>query len=143
MERGTVHATIAGFIRAPAERVAAVYADHDAWPRTFPRTIRGVRLVREEGADKTLEIDHVEGKVTNVMHVAGPHEIDLLEWKRRFSARFENHFDPVDGGTRYTLVADVTLRGPLRLLAPLLGPLVRSRMKRFVLDPLRDAAERG
>lgn len=138
-----MHATVSSLIRAPAARVAAVYADHAAWPRTFAETIKGVRLVRDDGADKTLEIEHVEGKVTNVMRIVGPHEIDLEEWKKRFTARFENHFDPAPGGTRYTLVAEVTLRGALRVLAPFIGPLVRSRMKRYVVDPLRDAAERG
>lgn len=138
---GMIHTTVSRFIRAPWQRVAAVYADHEGWPRVFPETIRGVRLVREYGADRTLEIDHVEGRVVNEMHVVARNEIVLAEWKRRYTARFTNRFDPAPGGTLYTLVADVKLRGPLQVLAPIAGPIVRSRMRRFVVDPLRDAVE--
>jgi hypothetical protein len=39
------------------------------------------------------------------------------------------------------VVADVMLRGGLRALDWLAPPIVRSQVRRFVLDPMRAAAE--
>jgi len=67
--------------------------------------------------------------------------IELTEWKRRYRAVFLNDFTPDAGGTRYTLTARVELRWPYRLLAVFAKPLVLARMRRFVLAPLKAAAE--
>jgi hypothetical protein len=140
-EGGHVHARVSGVIHAPFDRVAGLYADYAAWPRIFSKTIRGVRLVDEQGPTKTIEVEHVEGRVMNVMSVVSRDQIRLEEWKKRYAARFTNLFEPVPGGTRYSIVADVTLSGPFKILAPFVKPLVRSRMRRFVVDPLREVAE--
>lgn len=128
-------------IHAPPERVVAVYTDYAGWSRVFPLTIKGARLLRDDGREKTLEIDHIEGKVLNVISIAAPGEIHLREWKRRYDARFTNRFEPAPEGTRYTITGDVLLKGALRALAPLAGPFVRARMRRFVVEPLKAAAE--
>src|SRR4051812_40587848 len=65
-----VHTIAARVIQAPPERVMDLYLDYASWPRLFPRTIRGVQLLGEEGGRVRLEVDHVfEGKVLNVMTV--------------------------------------------------------------------------
>jgi hypothetical protein len=140
---GRVHTSVSAVIHAPPEQVVAVYLDYAAWPRIFPKTIKGVRLVREEDRTKTLEIDHVEGSVVNVLSVVGPGEIHLMEWKRRYDARFTNRFERTAEGTRYSLIADVVLKGGLRPLAPIAGPQVRARMRKFVVEPLKQACERS
>ncbi len=130
-------------IRAPQDTVFALYADWEHWPRLFPKTIRGVRLVASEGSSRAIDVDHVEGHVPNVMSIVSPDLIILDEHKRRYDARLENRFEPLVGseGTRYVVTADVMLHGKLRWLRPFAKPMIRSRIRRYVLEPLRRAAE--
>jgi hypothetical protein len=128
-------------IGAPRARVFALYADCASWPRVFASTIRGVRLLSEEGETQTIEVDHVEGPVLNRMTLAPPAEIRLEEHKRHYDALFTNRFDVDPGGTRYTLWAEVRIKGWLRLLSPLATLVARRQMRRFVLEPLKQAAE--
>ena len=137
-----VHTVVSTEISAPPDVVAALYADYEGWPRLFPATIRGVRLLADDGQHKTIEVDHAtEGKVINIMMVVSPHEIRLEEFKRRFDAQFVNRFEAAGQGTRYSIVADVQLKGAARALAPLVPPITRARLNRFVLEPMRAAAE--
>jgi hypothetical protein len=137
-----IHTVVSTEIAAPPARVAALYADYEGWPRLFPATIRGVRLLAADGQHKTIEVGHVtEGRVINIMIVVSPREIQLEEFKRQFDARFINRFEAVGQGTRYSIVADVQLKGWARVLGPLIKPIVHGRMKRFVLEPMRAAAE--
>jgi hypothetical protein len=139
-----IHAVVSTEINAPPERLAALYADYEGWPRLFPATIRGVRLLADDGQHKTIEVDHVtEGKVINIMNAVSPREIQLEEFKRRFDARFINRFEAFGQGTRYSVVADVRLKGAARLLGTLVTPIVRARLNTFVLEPMRAAVEAG
>jgi hypothetical protein len=115
--------------------------DSEGSEQLFPATIRGVRHVRSSDGRTELEIDHREGFVPNIMVEVAPDRIDLWEAKRRYDARFENRFEPVPEGTRYTVSADVRLKGVATLLAPVLGPYVRRQLAQFVLRPVRLAAE--
>ncbi len=128
-------------VRAPPECVFRLYRDYRNWPRLFPATIRGVRLVREDGARVELEVDHREGKVPNVMTVVAADRVDLWEAKRRYEATFVNRFEPAREGTRYSVSADVRLKGAARLLGALVAGTVRRRIVRYVLEPMRVAAE--
>jgi hypothetical protein len=47
---GAVHVDAAMTINAPRERLMTLYLDYAHWSRLFPATIRGVRLLRCEGA---------------------------------------------------------------------------------------------
>jgi hypothetical protein len=142
-ETGIVKTRVSGLIHAPSERVASIYENFAAWPQIFGKTIKGVRLLREDGPTKTIEVDHVEGRAMNVMSRIAPDEIRLEEWKKRYTARFTNRFEPVPGGTRYSIIANVSLTGPFKALAPIAKPFVRARIKRFVLYPVKDVAEHG
>ncbi len=51
-------------------------------------------------------------------------------------------FEPEGDGTRYTVNAEVRLKGMYRLAAPLVKPIVLSQMRRFVLAPMKIAAEK-
>ena len=128
-------------IRAPWTRVAELYRDYQGWPRLFPATIRSVHLIASEGGRTKLEIDHREGKVPNVLLEVSPHRVDLWEAKRRYQGSFVNRFEAVPEGTRYSVSADIKLKGLARLLEPLLGPYIRRQMIRYVLIPMRVAAE--
>ena len=135
------HVEVSTIIRAPAARVAGLYRDYEGWPRLFPATIRGVHLVRAQGNRTELRIDHREGTVPNAMIEVGPERVDLWEARRRYDARFVNRFEAVPEGTRYTVAADVELKGAAKLLGPLLGGYIRRRITRYVLEPVRAAAE--
>jgi hypothetical protein len=136
-----IHAAASVSIRAPRERVFGLYAHWQGWPQIFGATIRGVRCVNVENRTLSLDVDHVEGHVPNRMSIISPELIVLEERKRRYDARFENHFEASPGGTRYVVTADVTLRGPLRALRFIAKPIIVARIRRFVLEPLRRAAE--
>lgn len=127
-------------VRAPQETVFEVYADYPSWPGLFP-TISGVRLLRREGAKLVLEIDHVEGRVINELVVRPPDALDLWEVKRRYNASFQNRFEAVTGGTRFTVKGAIYVKGWARLLEPFLRGYVLRRMERLQLQPVQAEAE--
>lgn len=137
-----IDAVVSEHVNAPADRVRALYRDPDNWARLFPATIHGARVIREDGDTTTIEVDHVEGKVVNILRDISPTRTDLLEFKRRYDATFVNEFIPEREGMRYTLTASVRLKWPYRLAAPFVKPLVVARMRRYVVEPLKAAAER-
>ncbi|HEY6748569.1 MAG TPA: SRPBCC family protein [Mycobacteriales bacterium] len=135
-----MYVTTAVEVEASPETVFAVYADHRLWPWLFP-TIRSVRLVRREGRTVVLEIDHEEGRVLNRMTLFPPDELLLWEEKRRYDALFVNRFSAIPGGTLFTVTGFIWLTGPARWLRPFLGGVVRRRMRRLQLQPVKAAAE--
>lgn len=127
-------------IGAPRERVWEVYADYRSWPRRFP-TIKGVRLIRQEGSKRVLEIDHIEGEVINELVLRPPDEIDLWEVKRRYDALFVNRFEIVRSGSRLRVGGDIYPKGWAKLLQPFLRGYVRRQINRLQLQPVKAAAE--
>jgi hypothetical protein len=142
LPKTSLHAEAEMMIHAPRERVAALYRDYRAWPRLFPATIRDVRVLRTEDRRVTVEVDHrTEGRVINVMTELAPERIELWESKRRFDATFVNSFETTPDGTRYRVAAEVELKGAARLFAPFLGGYIHRQIYRYVLEPMRRAAE--
>lgn len=138
----SVHAVASQLIHAAPERVRAIYQDYGHWPEVFAATIRATRLIRENDTTKAIEVEHATaGRVLNLMTVISPGEIRLEEFKPHYDARFTNRFDVDEGGTRLTVFADVQLKGPLRLLAPIARAILRRRIAKFVLRPLKRSAE--
>ncbi|HMF44635.1 MAG TPA: SRPBCC family protein [Polyangia bacterium] len=128
-------------IEAAPEQVSAIYQDYGHWSRLFP-AIRGTRLIRENDTTKAIEVEHAKaGRVLNLLTVISPGEIRLEEFKPFYDARFTNRFEADAHGTRYTVEADVQLKGPLRLLTPIARPFVRRRIAKFVLGPMKAMAE--
>ena len=105
-----LHAVVSEHINASADSVRALYEEPDNWPRLFSATIRGARVVRREGGTTVVEVDHVEGRVMNILHDISPMRIDLDEFKRHYEATFTNEFIPEEDGMRYRLTASVRLR---------------------------------
>lgn len=139
---GPIHVEVTRIVHAPPERLVSLYLDWSHWPELFPESIRDVRLAGRKAEATYLEVDHTtDGTVPNVIRELGPHEVRLEEHKRRYDASFLNRFETVPAGTRYTVVADVQLHGPLRALSSFAVPLVTARIRRYILDPMRRAAE--
>jgi hypothetical protein len=137
----SVHAVASQLIDAAPERVIAMYRDYGHWSDLFP-AIRGTRLIRENDTTKAIEVDHAKaGRVLNLLTVIAPGEIRLEEFKPHYDARFTNRFEPDSQGTRYTVIADVQLKGALRLLAPIARPFLRRRIAKLVLRPMKTKAE--
>ena len=131
-------------VRAAPEKLASLYLDYPGWPRLYPATIAGVELLRERPGEITVEVDHrTEGRVVNVIRPRSPTVIALDELKARFAATFVNRFDASPAGTQYTVEAEIRFRGLYALLGPALAGIARKRIRRFVLEPMRVAAERG
>ena len=137
-----IHATISEHVNAAADDVRALYENPDNWPFVFAGTIRSARIVRREADAVVVEVDHVEGRVTNVLRRVSPTEIELREFKRRYDATFVNGFVAERGGTRYTLSASLRIKWPYALAQAILKALVLARMRRHVVEPLKRAAER-
>ena len=137
-----VHTVASKIIRAEPRRLMDLYLDYTGWPRLYPATIRGVQLLGEEAGRTRVEVDHVtEGKVLNVLTVISESEIRLDEWKPRYEATFINRFETHPNGTRYSVFAEVALKGLSWLLTPIAAPFVRGRLQRHVLRPMKARAE--
>lgn len=137
----SVHAVASQHIHAAPERVWALYQDYAHWPSVFP-AIRGTRLIRENDTTKAIEVDHATaGRVLNLMTVLSSGEIRLEEFKPHYDALFTNRFDADADGTRFTVIADVQLKGALRLLRPIARSIVRRRLAKLLLRPLKAIAE--
>ncbi|HEY0700389.1 MAG TPA: SRPBCC family protein [Micromonospora sp.] len=128
------------FIAAAPEEVAGIYQDYRRWPSIFP-TIHGTRLVSSAGGEVVIDVDHDEGHVRNTLRAVSPTRLLLSEDKHTYQATFDNLFEPADGGTRFTVVGDIRLRGLRRLLAPLFRGRSRQLMRRYQLEPMKTAAE--
>lgn len=138
----SVHATASQLIHAAPERVSALYRDFLHWPQLFPATIRGTRLIRENETTQAIEVDHGRaGRVLNLLTILSSDEIRLDEFKPYYDARFTNRIEAHARGTRFTVIADVQLKGILRLFALIARPFVRHRLAKFLLRPIKAMAE--
>jgi hypothetical protein len=138
-----IHVIVSKHVNAPAHRVRALYEKPENWARLFPETIRAARVVRRDLDMTVVEVEHVEGRVVNILRSVSPTRIDLDEFKRHYDATFRNEFIPENEGTRYRLTGSICLKWPYRLAAPFVRSLVVSRMRRYVMEPLSRAAERA
>lgn len=147
--QNAIQAEAAIDIDAPPEQVAAVYRDVEKWGETFPATIERAQITQAGDNWKQIQVTHkLEGCVPNTLIDLSDTEIGLEESKKKFDASFLNHFLPAaDGGTRYVIHAYVHLKGIYSVLKPFLKGYVRRQMlrqmQRYVLDPLKAAAEKN
>lgn len=138
-----INAVISEHVNASATDVRRLYANPQNWATVFSTTIRAARVARREADATIIEVDHAEGRVTNILRQVSPTRIEVREFKRRYDATFLNDFISEGNGMRYTLTASVSLKWPYRLAEPLLKPLVLRGMRRHVVEPLKRAAEGG
>jgi hypothetical protein len=140
--RKPVHVEMSTTIRARQTVAMNVYRDYQKWPQVFS-TIRAVSVVSTQDGTTTLRIDHREGVVINVLTVVSATELRLQEFKKKYDAIFLNRFESVLEGTRYTVVADISLKGGYRFLASFVGWYIRRQIRIFVIEPVKRAAERS
>jgi hypothetical protein len=58
-----------------------------------------------------------------------------------YKAIFINRFEQIRGGTRYIVIGCISFKGIVKLLQPFLKGLVKNRIRKFVLEPLKIYAE--
>ena len=97
--------------------------------------------MRRDKHRAVVEVSHIEGKVVNILHFISPARIDVTEVKRRYTATFTNEFIPDGEGMCYRITGIICLRWPYKVLSPFLRPIVVARMRRFIVEPLKGAAE--
>ena len=140
---GTVHTRVAITVLAPRDRLVALLLDYTRWSRIFPETIADAALVDRDAHSLVILVHHRrEGHVLNVLTDCGNGVVVLREFKRRFNATFVNGFVRTEAGTRYTIDAEVRLKRPFAIVAPVLRGVVERALRRYTMDPLRAAAER-
>ncbi len=133
-----VHVAVVRTVEASADRLMTLYLDVEHWPQLFPATIRDTHVLSTDGRVTTVDVDHATaGCVRNIVTLTGPDEITLDEVKPHYHAHFINRFEPVPGGCRYTVVADIVLHGALRALRWLAPPIARRQIRRFVIEPMQ------
>lgn len=59
-----------------------------------------------------------------------------------YDAQFLNRFETVPNGTRYTVIADISLKGIVKYLEPFLDRYIREKIISLVLEPVKQAAEK-
>lgn len=141
--RPAVHVEMFIDINALPHEVKSIYCDFDNWGWLFPKTIRSARLINEEPGKQIVEVDHKQaGKVINILNYVSPNEVKLEEFKNVYDAVFLNRFEPALNATRYTIIADVFLKGIYKVARPFVEGIVRSRIKNYVLIPIKKFAEK-
>lgn len=131
-------------IKAPAGYLSSLYCDYSGWGRLFPLTIIGAKLQKEEEGKLTVLVDHKKaGKVINILTRTSANEIRLEEFKPLYSAVFLNRFETNHNFTCYRVIAEVKLKTILKIIEPFIGGLVRNRIRKYVLEPMKLYSERS
>lgn len=131
-------------IKAPAKYLFSLYCDYSQWDKLFCLTISGAKLQAEAGDQLTIVVDHKKaGKVINIISIISSEEIKLEEFKPLYSAVFYNRFEPVHNYTSYTVTGEIKLSSIFKLIEPFIGSLVRKRIRKYVLEPMKQYSERS
>ena len=125
------------------DRLFALMSDYANWPKLFPQH-KAVRLIRRDGDREYLEIDNADGtKITEIHRVVLPSRIEVEEFTAGWSGLFVNEFEALpDGTTRLTIIADFSLKGPLKVFEPFSSffkDLSNKQIKKNIHDPLKKA----
>lgn len=129
-------------INAPVSGVVDAYLDYRNWHKLFPSTIRAVKFIGRENNVLTVEVDHkTEGFVINIITLLSDYEIKLEEFKPKYNAIFINRFEAVNEGTLYTVIAHISLKRIYKIASPFIKGLVKNRIRKFVLEPLKSYGE--
>jgi len=135
-----VHTSIT--IAATASEVRSAYLQYDNWPQIFPETIIAVKLLKADQRQTEIEVLHRRaGKVLNIVTPVSNNEIRLEEFKPMYHAVFVNTFIPADHGCCYRIEGHIELKGLYRIFQPFIRKMVKDRMTRSVLLPVKEYTE--
>ena len=98
-------------------------------------------MLKEENGRLTISVQHKKaGQVLNMLSVLSPHEIKLEEFKPTYDAVFINRFHQINRGSLHTVIAEIRLKGFFKIVEPFIKSIVEKRIKKFVLESMKDYA---
>ena len=99
-------------------------------------------MLKEENGRLTISVQHKKtGQVLNMLSVLSPHEIKLEQFKPMYDAVFINRFQQINRGSLHTVIAEIRLKGFFKIVEPFIKSIVEKRIKKFVLESMKDYAE--
>jgi len=137
-----LHIKVSITIRAAQFELIDRYLDYNNWHRLFPLTIKGTKLLKKQNRILVIEVDHKKaGPLINILTILSDNEIQLEEFKPIYNATFINRFDAIEDGTKFTVNACISLKGVYRIAAPFVKGLIKNRIAKFVLEPMKAYSE--
>jgi len=129
-------------VAADPQAACDVVRDWQAWPQAFPETIHSVSLLSRSDDALTLRVFHrTEGPVINILKPDQDGAVRLREFKSLYDAQFRFFAGPAPNGARLHVHGCIWLKGWSAWLGCLAAPIVRRRMRKYLLEPIRVRAE--
>jgi hypothetical protein len=129
-------------IAADPQVACDVVRDWQAWPDAFPATIQAVSLLSRTDSTLTLQVLHrIEGPVNNILRPNEDGAVRLREFKPRYDAQFTFFEGPAPAGSRLHVHGCIWLKGWRAWFGCLATPIIRRRMRNYLLEPIRTRAE--
>lgn len=130
-------------INSIADAVMDAYLAIENWPKLFRHTIDYVHLLHKTCSEIRVKVHHrFEGGVQNLVSILNDNTIRLEEIKPKYKAVFINRFISTGAGkTNYCIEGFIELKGFYKLVQPFLRKLVRRRIEKFVLLPMKEYVE--
>lgn len=131
-------------VPTPPEEAFAFVADFSNLPEWDPGAVSSTQLEGdgpELGAVYELQFSFGGSEMPltyRITDIDPPNRVVIEGSGSRVSLRDEIHFDSADGGTRIRYVADIALKGPLRIAQPLFRPMF-NRLEGASREGLRSA----
>ena len=123
-------------VRAPRDRVYAVWNDCEAWPTWDPVIFKRVTVAERKGNTRRLEasVKFMGRAMTRTEdHVlTPPDKVEVRGGVPGIANTTEWRFEPAPEGTRLTAVLEVQLAGFLKVLGPVVGWQARSVTRRWM-----------
>jgi carbon monoxide dehydrogenase subunit G len=131
-------------VPTPHDQAFAFVADFSNLPEWDPGGVSSVQTEGdgpELGAVYELQFSFAGREMPltyRITDIDAPNRVVIEGDGASVSARDEIRFDEADGGTRIRYVADLTLKGPLRLVQPFFAPLFK-RLEAASREGMRSA----
>ena len=138
-----VHVEVSDTVPVPKDKLFSLMSDYNNWPKLFPTSHAGVRLISKEGDAERIELEDIRyGKVIEIHKVIPPDRIEIEEFTPNWKGRFMNLFEPAsDSSTRLTLKVDITGRNFIfKVIAPFSKGYIRNRVKKEIHEDLKRTA---
>ena len=122
-------------IKYPVDKVFAYAVDEKAWPKWHPDMLEAEQTSSGQiGVGATFRgANRVMGRRTEWISKVTEYELDKV-WVENItsgSMQFEERllFDPVEGGTKLTVVSEMKVGGLLKLLSPMVASTMRKQIR--------------
>ena len=122
-------------VKYPVEKVFTYAADEKAWPAWHPDMLEAERTSSGQiGVGTTFRgANRIMGRRTEWISKVTEYELDRV-WTENItsgSMQFEERllFEPVEGGTKLTVMSEMKAGGFLKLLSPMVASTMRKQIR--------------